>query len=79
MAEPATAAGTDTPSDGSGDPADSPAQPKLDLVPPLRKPAADDEPSEAWTVVRLRAVAKERRVPGYTGMSKVQLLEALRR
>lgn len=48
------------------------------LTPPLPEPVADDAPSEAWTVVRLRALAKDRQVAGYTGMTKAQLLEALR-
>ncbi|BDI22889.1 hypothetical protein [Herbiconiux sp. L3-i23] len=45
---------------------------------PLPLPDSEDEPSEAWTVVRLRALARSRGVTGSANKTKAQLLDALR-
>lgn len=42
---------------------------------PVEDPAV---PDETWTVVRLRAAAREKQVPGASRMTKVALLDALR-
>ena len=39
---------------------------------------AEETPTSDWTLVRLRALARERSVRGYSGMSKARLLDVLK-
>lgn len=54
----------------------------VDHAPPAERgdlPVEDPTvPDETWTVVRLRAAAREKQVPGASRMTKVALLDALR-
>lgn len=49
-----------------------------ELTPPLPEQPADDEPSESWTLLRLRQAAKERGLTGTSNLPKAALLERLR-
>ena len=48
-----------------------------ELTPPLPNTPADDAPNATWTVIRLRAAARERGLTGTSGLSKAALLERL--
>jgi hypothetical protein len=43
----------------------------------LEVPVASDLPDATWTVIRLRATAREAGVPGYSRMTKAGLVDAL--
>ncbi len=49
----------------------------VDATPPLPAPPGDG-PDLSWTLVRLRALAKERGIVGYSRLDKQRLVEALR-
>ena len=61
--------------------ADAGAEPTVttaELTPPLPEDPADDEPSESWTLLKLRAEAKQRGLTGTSNLPKAALLERLR-
>ena len=57
--------------------ADEPALVPTEATPPLPAAAADDRPSESWTLVRLRQEAKNRGLTGTSNLSKSALVARL--
>jgi hypothetical protein len=60
---------------------DAAAEPTVttsELTPPLPDTPADDQPSESWTLLRLRAAAKSRGLTGTSNLPKAALLDRLR-
>jgi hypothetical protein len=49
------------------------------FTPPLPHRPAEDRPSEAWTLVRLREEARQRGISGVSNLPKSQLVERLQR
>lgn len=62
----------------AGDPGDEPTVTTSELTPPLPAEESADEPNEAWTLLRLRAAAKERGLTGTSNLPKAALLARLR-
>lgn len=60
------------------DPGAEPAVTTSELTPPLPEEPADDQPNESWTLLKLRAAAKERGLTGTSNLPKAALLERLR-
>lgn len=58
--------------------AEEPTVTATELTPPLPEQPADDEPSESWTLLRLRQEAKQRGLTGTSNLPKAALLERLR-
>jgi hypothetical protein len=48
-----------------------------ELTPPLPEEPADDQPSESWTLLKLRAEAKRRGLTGTSNLPKAALLKRL--
>jgi hypothetical protein len=63
---------------GRTDGGDEPTVTGTELTPPLPEQPADDEPSESWTLLRLRAEAKRRGLTGTSNLPKAALLSRLR-
>lgn len=76
--DPGAASGPATSTSASGEVPDVQTIEPEALTPPLPHADSEDEPSEAWTVVRLRALARKRGVSGSANKNKAELIEALR-
>ena len=62
----------------AGDAGAEPTVTAAELTPPLPEDPAADEPNESWTLLKLRAAAKERGLTGTSNLPKAALLERLR-
>lgn len=58
--------------------AEAPTVTATELTPPLPEQPADQDPSESWTLLRLRQAAKQRGLTGTSNLPKAALLERLR-